>query len=50
MFVDIYEGFNGTRYTRDPRFIAQKAAQVAKDQGFEKVIGVQNWNFLYLTR
>jgi len=35
MFVDIYEGFNGTRYTRDPRFIAQKAAQVAKDKGFE---------------
>ncbi len=35
MFVDIYEGFKGTRYTRDPRFIAQKAAQVAKDKGFE---------------
>jgi glutamine synthetase len=36
MFVDIYEGFNGTRYTRDPRFIAQKADQIAKNKGFEK--------------
>lgn len=35
MFVDIYEGYKGNRYTRDPRFIAQKAAQVAKDKGFE---------------
>src|ERR671913_2584577 len=36
MFVDIYEGFNNTRYSRDPRFIAQKADQIAKNKGFEK--------------
>ena len=35
MFVDIYEGFNGARYTRDPRFIAQNAVQFAKNKGFE---------------
>ena len=36
MFVDIYEGFGGTRCCRDSRYIAQKAEEVAQYKGFEK--------------
>ena len=36
MFVDIYEGFGGKRYSRDCRYIAQKAEEVLKTKGFEK--------------
>lgn len=36
MFVDIYEGFSGTRYSRDSRYIAQKAGETVKNKGFEK--------------
>jgi glutamine synthetase len=36
MFVDIYEGFGGKRYSRDSRYIAQKAEEVLSDKGFEK--------------
>ena len=36
MFVDIYEGFGGKRYSRDSRYIAQKAEEVLNDKGFEK--------------
>jgi glutamine synthetase len=36
MFVDIYEGFSGTRCSRDSRYIAQKAEEVAQNKGFEK--------------
>ncbi len=36
MFVDIYEGFGGKRYSRDCRYIAQKAEEVLKNKGFEK--------------
>jgi glutamine synthetase len=36
MFVDIYEGFGGKRYSRDCRYIAQKAEDVLKNKGFEK--------------
>ena len=32
---DLYEGFTAERFTRDPRFIAQKAEQKAKDMGFD---------------
>ena len=35
MFVDIYEGFGGKRYSRDCRYIAQKAEDVLKSKGFE---------------
>ncbi len=36
MFVDIYEGFGGKRYSRDSRYMAQKAEEVLKNKGFEK--------------
>ena len=36
MFVDIHEGFGKGRFTRDPRFIAQKAETHAKRSGFDK--------------
>src|SRR3990172_8254496 len=35
MFVDIYEGASHDRFTRDSRYIAQKAAQFAADQGYD---------------
>jgi glutamine synthetase len=36
MFVNIYEGYSGTRCSRDSRYIAQKAEGVAQNKGFEK--------------
>ncbi len=36
LIVDIYEGFNGRRYLRDPRYIAQMAEESAKKRGFER--------------
>ncbi|MBV9178377.1 MAG: type I glutamate--ammonia ligase [Nitrososphaeraceae archaeon] len=36
MFVDIYEGFSGTRCSRDSRYIAQKAEEFAQNKGFHK--------------
>ena len=36
MIVDIYEGFNGRRYLRDSRYIAQMAGESAKKRGFEQ--------------
>ncbi len=36
MFVDIYDGYGGRRYTRDCRYIAQKAEEYLKNKGFEK--------------
>ena len=36
MFVDIYKGFGEGRFSRDPRFIAQKAETFAKKNGFDK--------------
>lgn len=35
-FVNINEGGTGKRYSRDSRYIAQKACEVAKDAGFDK--------------
>ncbi len=35
MFVDIYKGFGDGRFSRDPRFIAQKAEKHAKKEGFD---------------
>ncbi|HKZ89411.1 MAG TPA: type I glutamate--ammonia ligase [Thermoplasmata archaeon] len=35
MLVDVYEGGTHERFTRDSRFIAQKAAQVAADAGYD---------------
>jgi len=35
MVVDVYEGATYERFTRDSRFIAQKAAQLAKDSGYD---------------
>ena len=36
MFVDVYKGFGEGRFSRDPRFIAQKAEQFSKKSGFDK--------------
>jgi glutamine synthetase len=36
MFVDIYEGYSGTRCSRDSRYVAQKAEEAAQTKGFEK--------------
>jgi glutamine synthetase len=36
VFVDIYEGFNGKRYSRDCRYIAERADKFAKSMGFAK--------------
>src|SRR5215217_2395686 len=36
LIVDIYEGFNGRRYLRDSRYIAQMAGESAKKRGFEQ--------------
>ncbi|HJT84418.1 MAG TPA: type I glutamate--ammonia ligase [Nitrososphaeraceae archaeon] len=36
LIVDICEGFNGRRYQRDPRYIAQMAEEAAKKRGFER--------------
>ncbi len=36
MFVDVYKGFGQGRFSRDPRFIAQKAEQYSKKNGFDK--------------
>jgi glutamine synthetase len=36
MFVNIYEGFGGKRYSRDSRYMAQKSEEVLKNKGFEK--------------
>ena len=36
MYVDIYEGYGGKRYSRDCRYIAQKAVEYLKNKGFEK--------------
>ena len=36
MFVDVYKGFGAGRFSRDPRFIAQKAEQYAKNNGYDK--------------
>jgi len=33
--VDIYEGDTGVRFTRDPRYVAQKAAAYARDSGYD---------------
>ena len=35
MIVDVYEGGTYERFTRDSRYIAQKAVQYAKDSGFD---------------
>src|SRR3972149_8917313 len=35
MIVDVYEGGSHDRFTRDSRFIAQKAVRFAADQGFD---------------
>src|SRR5213083_188167 len=34
-FVDVYEGGSHERFTRDSRYMAQRAAQFAGDQGFD---------------
>src|SRR6266849_3503609 len=34
-FVDVYEGGSHERFTRDSRFMAQRAAQFAAEQGFD---------------
>jgi len=36
MFVNIYDGYGGKRYSRDCRYIAQKAEEFLKNKGFEK--------------
>ncbi len=36
--TDIYEGFSGKRFEGDPRFVAQKAVEAAKQAGFKKAI------------
>ncbi len=35
LFVDIYEGGSHERFTRDPRYVAQKAADYARSSGFD---------------
>jgi glutamine synthetase len=35
-FVNIHEGYTGKRYSRDSRYIAQKADEIAKEEGFNK--------------
>jgi len=35
-FVNINEGYTGKRYSRDSRYIAEKASEVAKNEGFDK--------------
>ncbi len=39
MLCDVHWGFGGSRFTRDPRNIAQKAEQAIKDSGF----GISYW-------
>src|SRR5256885_12173954 len=34
-FVDVYEGGSHERFTRDSRYMAQRAAQFAGDQGYD---------------
>lgn len=34
MICDVYMGFGGSRFSRDPRYVATKAEEYAKEQGF----------------
>ena len=50
MFAFVHKGYGEGQFSRDSRFLAQKAEEFARKSGFEKPIGQQNWNFLYLIR
>ena len=45
MFVNVHKGFDGGPYSRDPRYLAQKAEQFAKKMGFSQTFWAAELEF-----
>ena len=50
MFVDVFKGFGGGRFSRDPRFIAQKAELHAKKCGYDKTYWAAELEFFIFNK